>query len=167
MPHLPVLIAEYPHTPRDLAAFQNGRRRLTLYWNVKTTETITYSLKATNLDDPTADVITIDEISDRTQQVVSISESITTCDRYRIELTAVDRRISTTTEILAYFPMEPDMTQIVDSIRHTLSLTRQGIELRVTFDVSSHHYLFLLMSVCTISEYRMWWLYSFKILSSY
>ncbi len=112
-----------------------------------------FTLYATNLDDTSSESIIISGISQQHYIFTPTGGGNTSCDVYTFQITALnDAGASDPSEIITRsLPSLPDISQVEDSLQHSLVNTEDGITLNVTFDVS----------MCISSNIYIYWLHSF------
>ncbi len=150
-----VILYGPPSSPTNLAARENGVGSIGISWLSLPIENVSvwFTLNTTNLDDTSSESIIISGISQQHYIFTPTGGGNTSCGVYTFQITALnDAGASDPSEIFTRsLPSLPDISQVEDSLQHSLVNTEDGITLNVTFDVSMHIY----------SNIYIYWLRSF------
>ncbi len=135
-----VILYGPPSSPTNLTARENGVGSIRISWLSLPTENVSvwFTLNATNLNDTSSESIIISGISQQHYIFTPTGGGNTPCDVYTFQITALDDAgAGDPSEIITRsLPSLPDISQVEDSLQHSLVNTEDGIKLNVTFDVS-------------------------------
>ncbi len=135
-----VILYGPPSSPTNLTARENGVGSIRISWLSFPIENVSvwFTLNATNLDDTSSESIIISGISQQHYIFTPTGGGNTSCDVYTFQITALnDAGTSDPSEIITRsLPSLPDISQVEDSLQHSLVNTEDGITLNVTFDAS-------------------------------
>ncbi len=135
-----VILYGPPSSPTNLTARENGVGSIRISWLSLPIENVSvgFKLNTTNLDDTSSESIIISGISQQHYIFTPTGGGNTSCDVYTFQITALNGAgASDPSEIITRnLPSLPDISQVEDSLQHSLVNTEDGIKLNVTFDVS-------------------------------
>ncbi len=134
-----VILYGPPSSPTNLAARENGVGSIRISWLSLPIENVSvwFTLNATNLDDTSSESIIISGISQQHYIFTPTGGGNTSCDIYTFQITALnDAGAGDPREIITRsLPSLPDISQVEDSLQHSLVNSEDGITLNVTFNV--------------------------------
>ena len=102
---------------------------------------VNYTLTITNLNDSSSEPIVVTGIQE--QYFIFNGSSSASCDTYSFQVTALNAAgAGNPSEVITWSPsLLPDISQVEESLNHSLMVTSQGIQLTTRFQVSLYHYL--------------------------
>ncbi len=148
-----VILYGPPSSPTNITASENGVGSIRISWLSLAIENVSvwFTLNATNLDDTSSESIIISGISQQHYIFTPTGGGNTSCDIYTFQITALnDAGAGDPREIITRsLPSLPDISQVEDSLQHSLVNSEDGITLNVTFNVSIYVYTDLATSIFT------------------
>ncbi len=133
-----MLLPGVPSSPTTIALIENGVNSLRVEWSSPINEGVNlqFILTVTNLNSSSNQPLVIPNITTQ-HYSFTMEGDPSICDVYTIQITALnDAGASDSSEIITRsLPTLPDISQVEDSLQHSLVNTEDGITLNVTFNV--------------------------------
>ncbi len=141
--HVFMLLPGVPSSPTNITLIENGVNSLRVEWSSPIIEGVNlqFILTVTNLNSSSSQPLVIPNITTQHYNFAMEGDP-SSCDVYAFQITALnDAGASDPSEIITRsFPSLPDISQVEDSLQHSLVNTEDGIKLNVTFNVRNIMY---------------------------
>ncbi len=136
--HVFMLLPGAPSSPTNITLIENGVSSIRMEWSSPMIEGVNlkFILTVTNLNSSSSQPLVI--TNNTTQHYnFTMEGNPSSCDVYAFQITALNGAgASDSSEIITRsLPSLPDISQVEDSLQHSLVNTEDGIKLNVTFNV--------------------------------